>query len=407
MSAEVVPEDAADAAALAGTTTTATLRPWWYELGSVLPRSAAFTARASRSRADLGIPGLAPNPLAWASIAVDEFAITSAYLATRRRADALIQDRTAAAQTALDRLAVGGYVEDPALLYPAPTAPMSVRLSRRSRGGLSFEHLSFDSVHVAPAGIAELTEWQHISNDRVHAYLLRHEDGPARPWAVVIHGHRMGESRDIRFLGSRPLHGDLGVNVAHLVLPMHGPRGRRDAHAFPGADPVANLLGVTQSVSDARALLAWIRAETHLPIGVFGISLGGLVTSMLAAFEPDLACVVAGIPLTNIAMMLAMTVKSRWGEEVLAETHFLDPAPVELSRLASPLSYDAVVPHDRRFIYGAIGDRLVTARQAEALWQHWQQPTILWLHGGHILNNVRAGRRFVTRAFAASGVSGR
>ncbi|MBV9487051.1 MAG: hypothetical protein JO246_13445 [Frankiaceae bacterium] len=403
----VMADGAAAVPPSAGTASAVALQPWWYELGKVVPRAVGFTAKATRGRADLGIPRLAPNPLAWASIAMDEMAITSAYLMTRRRADALIGDRTAAAETALARLDAAGYLEDPGLLYPAPAAPDTVRLSRRNRGGIAFEQVSFDSAHAVPAGLAELTEWQHISNDRVHAYLLRHEAGGARPWAVVIHGHRMGEARDIRFLGSRPLHRDLGVNVAHLVLPMHGPRGRVDAHAFPGADPVANLLGVTQSVSDARALIAWIRSETHLPIGVFGISLGGLVASMTAAFEPDLGCVVAGIPLTNIAMMLAMTVRSRWGEEALAETHFLDPAPVELSRLASPLSFPAVVPHDRRYIYGAVGDRLVTARQAEALWQHWEQPTVKWLHGGHILNNVKASRRFVTRAFAASGITGR
>jgi pimeloyl-ACP methyl ester carboxylesterase len=365
-----------------------------------------FAARATRPREDLGIPSLSPNPLSWATVAVDEFAICSAYLVTRRRAEKLTLDRLDAAERALEVLEADGVTADPLRLYPAPSAPDTVRLTTRSRGGLDFEQLSYDSAAPAPSDLASLTEWQHISNDRVHAYLLRHDDGD-RPWAVVIHGHRMGEARDIRFLGSRQLFTDLGVNVAHLVLPMHGPRGRRDAHAFPGVDPVANLLGVTQAVSDARALLAWIRSETDQPVGVFGISLGGLIAGMLAAFEPDLHCVVTGVPLTNVAMMLGMTVRSRWGEEALAETHFMDPAPMALSGLASPLSYAPVVPHDRRFIYAAVGDRLVTARQAEALWQHWGQPTILWLQGAHILNNMRSSRRFVSRAFAASGVASR
>ena len=311
-----------------------------------------------------------------------------------------------AAERAVEILDTAGMLADPLSLYPAPDTPVEVRLSKRTRGGIDFEQVSFESLPAAPAGLAELTEWQVVSNERVHAYLLRHHDAE-RPWAVIIHGHMMGESRDIRLLGSRKLYDDLGVNVAHLVLPMHGPRGRVDAHAFPGVDPVANLLGVTQAVSDARALIAWIRSETSRPVGVYGISLGGLVTSMVAAFEPDLACVVAGLPLTNIASMMAAIVESRWGPEALAEAHFLDPAPVELSRLASPLSFEPVVPLDRRFIYGAIGDRLVTARQAEALWRHWDEPTILWLQGAHILNNVRAGRRFVSRALAASGVSSR
>jgi pimeloyl-ACP methyl ester carboxylesterase len=394
---------AADPAAT-GTTTGVTLRPWWYELGSVLPRSMSFAARARTAKPDAGIPSLSANPLSLATVAIDEIAVSTAYLFTRRRAERLTMERLAAAERAVTLLGDAGLLTDPQRLYPAPETPVAVRLSQRARGGLDFEQLSFESMQSTPAGLAELSEWQVISNERVHTYLLRHPDGE-RPWAVVVHGHRMGESRDIRLLGSRKLHTDLGVNVAHLVLPMHGPRGRVDAHSFPGVDPVANLLGVTQAVSDARALIAWIRTQTSQPVGVFGVSLGGLVASMLAAFEPDLACVIAGVPLTDISSMLAATVRSRWGAEALADAHFLDPAPVELSRVASPLSFDTAVPLDRRFIYAAIGDRLVTARQAEALWRHWDAPTIMWLQGAHILNNVRASRRFVSRAFAASGVA--
>jgi dienelactone hydrolase len=384
----------------------ATMRPWWFELGSVLPRSMTFAARATRQDPQTLIPPLSFNPLSWATVAIDDIAISSVYLATRKRAEQLTFDRLQAAERAVDLLRSAGAVDDPASLYAAPSSPIGLRLSRRHRGGLDFEQVSFDSALPSLPGLMDLTEWQVDANERVHAYLLRHDDGP-RPWAVVIHGHGMGESRDIRFLGSKKLFSDLGVNVAHLVLPMHGPRGRVDAHSFPGVDPVANLLGVVQSVSDARALLSWIRQQSNEPIGVFGVSLGGLVASMLAGFEADLACVVAGIPLTNMSMMLADTVRSRWGAEALAEAHLEDAAPVELSRLASSLTFDPVIPEDRRFIYAAVGDRLVTARQAEALARHWGDPTMMWLQGAHIVNNVRASRRFVTRAFAASGVSSR
>jgi pimeloyl-ACP methyl ester carboxylesterase len=375
-------------------------------LGSVLPRSASFAARATKPSAVSGIPSLSANPLSWATIAIDELAVSSAYLLTRRHAESITLDRLDAATRAVELLRADGVVAEPVSLYPAPPVPSPVRSTQRTRGGVEFEQISFHSVHPAPAGLSSLTAWDVARNERVHAYLLCHDDKP-RPWVVVIHGHRMGESRDIRFLGSRRLHRDFGVNVAHLVLPMHGPRGRADALAFPGIDPVANLLGVTQSVADARALIAWIRNRTQQPIGVFGVSLGGLVASMLAAFEPELACVVAGVPLTNISTMLADTVRTRWGDAAVDDAHFLDAAPVELSRLASPLTFAPSVPLERRFIYAAIGDRLVTAGQAEALWNHWDRPTILWLQGGHIINNVGASRRFVARALASSGVASR
>src|SRR4051794_20097 len=241
----------------------------------------------------------------------------------------------------------------------------------------------------------------------------------------------MGEPRDLRLLGSHRLSRALGVDVAHLVLPMHGPRGRGGRHPFPGLDAVTNFFGFAQSAWDARALLAALRAEGADTIGVFGVSLGGHVAALLAGLDPDLACVVAGVPTSDVATMMAATVRQHWGEDAVVESGVEDESYRALSRLVSPLSLPVLVPHDRLFLYAAIGDRLVTPpplpvlaphaglflsaamgagvatpQQAIALGRHGDKPEILWLQGAHILNNVGASRRFVVDALARSGVKG-
>jgi hypothetical protein len=130
------------------------------------------------------------------------------------------------------------------------------------------------------------------------------------------------------------------------------------------------------------------------------------VTALLAAFEPSLACVVAGVPTADVSTMLADTMRGHWGDDVVATSHVLDEAPRVLSRLVSPLGFAPQVAPDARFVYAAIGDRLVTPEQALALWRHWERPPIKWLQGGHIINNVRATRRFVTDAMRSRGVTG-
>jgi hypothetical protein len=217
----------------------------------------------------------------------------------------------------------------------------------------------------------------------------------------------MGEPRDLRLLGSRRLQHELGVDVAHLVLPMHGPRGRGGGHPFPGVDPVTNLLGMAQAAADARTLLAWLRLGDRTPIGVYGVSLGGHVAGLLAGLDDELACVVAGVPTSDLSTMLADTMRARWGEETVRASHVLDPDARVLSRLVSPLAFPARVARERLHVYAAIGDRLVTPQQAIALWEHWDRPQILWLQGGHIINNLGASRRFVVDAMAACGVGAR
>ncbi|MDQ1706318.1 MAG: hypothetical protein QOF18_2684 [Frankiaceae bacterium] len=382
----------------------ASQRPWWVELGAVLPRSVTFARDAAR--AGNAVPPLAANPLAWATVAVDELAMSAAYLIGRRGGERVTDEMLAATADAVARLRSAGVVDEPLLAHPSPGAPTEVRLSRRRRFGSDFEHLSYASGYVPAAGLTGAVEWDdEVANRTAHAYLLRADEQP-RPWALVLHGHRMGEPRDLRLLGSLRLQHDLQVNVAHLVLPMHGPRGRDGGRPFPGVDPVRNFLGVSQAVWDARTLLGWLRAGGAETIGVFGVSLGGHVAAMLAGLDTALAGVVAGVPTADLSTMLADTVRAHWGEEAVAASHVLDDASRTLSRLASPLSFAPRLPVDRRFLYAAVGDRLVTPQQALALWQHWERPTILWLQGGHIANNVGASRRFVSDAFIACGVAG-
>lgn len=394
------------AAATGTALTRAPGRPWWAELGGVLPRAVARAVEAARPESADDLPPLAANPLAWATVAVDELAMSTAYLLTRRGAQQVTEAAADDARAAVSMLRQEGLVDQPALVHPRPQPPSHVRRTRRRRLGIDFEHVSFPSRHAPPLDLPGAARWMTGErNHRVHAYLLRHGDRP-RPWLVTLHGHRMGEPRDLRLLGSLRLQHDLGIDVAHLVLPMHGPRGRGGGHPFPGIDPVTNFIGMAQSVWDARALLAWLREDGAERVGVFGVSLGGHVAAMLAGLDPDISCVIAGVPTSDLATMLGDTMRSHWGEETVRASHVLDDASRTLSRLVSPLALRPKLPWNRRFLYAAVGDRLVTPQQAVALWRHWERPPILWLQGGHILNNLRASQRFVVDALVATGVTG-
>src|ERR1700712_374178 len=102
----------------------------------------SFAARATRPAAAPGIPSLSANPLSWATVAIDELAVSSAYLLTRRRAEKLTLDRLHASEQAVEILTAAGALDDPSRLYPAAEAPAKTRLSRRTRGGVDFEQLS-------------------------------------------------------------------------------------------------------------------------------------------------------------------------------------------------------------------------------------------------------------------------
>jgi hypothetical protein len=51
------------------------------------------------------------------------------------------------------------------------------------------------------------------------------------------------------------------------------------------------------------------------------------------------------------------------------------------------------VPHERRYLFAAVADRLVPADQVRDLWRHWERPRIEWYQGGHLTFPRHAGVR--------------
>src|SRR3954454_4716500 len=135
------------AAAAAPEAPRAPQRAWWAELGSVVPRTVSTAVRASRNRDDAGPPPLSANPLTWATLAVDELTVSAAYLLSRRSAEQVSEQSVADASAPVRVLGSIGPVPDPRLVHVAPGPPTEVRVTRRRRAGIDFEHLSFVSPY--------------------------------------------------------------------------------------------------------------------------------------------------------------------------------------------------------------------------------------------------------------------
>jgi hypothetical protein len=249
-----------------------------------------------------------------------------------------------------------------------------------------YEHLSFESGYEPPSHVPGRERWlDRQANRTAHAWVLRHNDGP-RPWLLCIHGYQMGHPAvDLRAFRARRLHRELGLNLVSAVLPFHGPRktGWRSGDGFITGDYLELLHAEGQAMWELRRILSWIRTQGAPAIGVYGLSLGGYQTALLAALEEDLACAVAGIPATDFTRLAW-----RHGPQVLvrhAERLGIVRDDVQLLlSVVSPLVLRPRVPHEGRYIFAATADRLVPADQVYDLWLHWERPRIAWFQGSHL-----------------------
>jgi dienelactone hydrolase len=287
---------------------------------------------------------------------------------------------------ALELYEDSGWLARPERFHRAPPPLRRPRLTARRAAGIAFEHLEFRSGYRPRDGEPGRDRWLALRDNRTaHAWVLRHRDGP-RPWLISIPGYRMGHPAiDLAGLRAWHHHFDLGFNVLIPVLPLHGVRaaGRRSGDGFISTDALSTIHAEAQAMWDVRRMLTWIRAEGAAGIGVFGVSLGGYNTALLASLERGLSCAVAGIPASCFPSLLEIHTPRlllRLGEKLGLPWDDMR----RIMRVISPLAMRAKVAVDRRFLFAGLADRLVPPEHVRRLWEHWERPRIAWYHGSHL-----------------------
>ena len=287
------------------------------------------------------------------------------------------------------------FLTDPETFFAPPEAPESVReVALKGLPGGACVDVAFPSGFT-PVYAAALPDFARFPENRVvRARWWRHA-GRGWPTVVCLHGYASGiPGVDALAFGARRLY-RAGLDVLLYTLPFHGPRrprgARKSGEGFFGPDMARTNEAFAQTIFDARALMRHVERVSGGAIGAFGMSLGAYATALLAALEPRLAFAIAMIPVASLTELV-------WGEPLHrfrreeAEAHGITLARFrELWQVHAPLLRRPVVPRERRFVIGALGDRICPPAHAHALWDHWERPQVHWYPGGH-LAQFRRGR---------------
>jgi hypothetical protein len=347
-------------------------------------------ARAPQLRAAELHPFPPPPPTLFflAQVAVED-ALMAMAMSPRRFPRSSDLDRVAEELRAARALfAAEGWLDDPASYHELPPALTDGDLTwRRGRvRGIDYEQMQFDSRFAPRPSEPGARRWEsYAANHRAAATIVRHH-GAERPWLVCVHGFSMGYPiMDFAGLQTARLHGELGLNVALPVLPLHGPRKVTplSGEPFLSFEMMNSVHGLAQSVWDVRRLVGWLRTQGATSIGLYGVSLGGYVVSLLAGLDFGFEAVIAGIPVVDLP-----TLFSAHSPEPIrrrADRHgILGTGPEVAHHVVSPLAFETKVAQDRRFIFAGYGDRMAFPSQAVRLWEHWNRPAICWYAGSHV-----------------------
>lgn len=180
-----------------------------------------------------------------------------------------------------------------------------------------------------------------------------------------------------------------GVAAAILTLPYHlarTPAGYRSGQLAIQPD-VEKLKGtMVQAVQDSRRAIDFLRSRPEIDgssMGVFGTSLGALVSATIYGIDPSLthaAFLLGGVDLAGILWSSTRVVGQRdalrrrgYNEERLREAL----APIEPARFLERRTTGSA------FVVGGLFDTVVPRRSTERLISLLPSARVLWLDTGH------------------------
>jgi pimeloyl-ACP methyl ester carboxylesterase len=281
--------------------------------------------------------------------------------------------------------------------------PHSLRVNREweSIEGPKWHELELEGDSEGPGG--------HLGGRQFAATAhIRQTPGPA-PFVLLLHGYAVPQTTYDRWL-ARQLR-QRGAHTARLDLPYHLRRtlpGQRSGDGYFSLDPAHIRAVVRQSVEDAASIIAWARAEVSPHVTVVGVSLGGLIATLLAT-QLDLDRVIAVAPFCDPATTLSQRPPTpslrhlgmigedtqSWGPDRASAGRFLQATLAPLvARNFTPRT-----PGDRITLVRAMQDLVVGPDPVTELAAAWQ--TELWTYPhGHMTVMSASGiaRRISERA---------
>lgn len=223
-----------------------------------------------------------------------------------------------------------------------------------------------------------------IANNTVHAEYFQPKAAGKRPAVVVL--HILGADFALsRYYAARLA--DRGVAALFVKLPYYGERRGADGEKrFLSADIDRSVASMGQGVCDVRRAAAWLAGRPEVDagrLGVTGISLGGIVSSIAASVDPTLnraALLLAGGGLGEVLWEMPEAAKYRllWVASGRTKADL-----IALTSPLDPLTYAEGLRGKRVIMMAGRVDEVIPAKAAEALWEKAGRPTIRWFECGH------------------------
>ena len=147
-----------------------------------------------------------------------------------------------------------------------------------------------------------------------------------------------------------------------------------------------------ETVVELRRVIDWMETEPSIDsqrVGTFSISLGAILTSVLAAVEPRVRCSVLGLPAGHLPEVIITSqdksIRKRRKSYLEKQGWSRSQALEELKKVVvtEPMNFAGAVNPRKILIIAGLFDRVLGFRRSLALWRAMGRPRLILLPTGH------------------------
>lgn len=253
--------------------------------------------------------------------------------------------------------------------YDTPRQILQARRESAEPGsGTTLERITLLPPHGGSSRSIRL-DWYRVSKPGRHPVVLL---------SPILAGNDLYVREFARFYAARGLH-------AVLVY--------RQKEVFSAGRPLADIeRHLQESVVDLRRSLDWLETQEGVDpqqIGSFAISMGAILTSILATVEPRVRCSVLGLPAGRIPEILMSSqdkgIRKR-RNNYLKENHRTPEEVLEELRrviVSEPLRFAPSIDPGRTLVIAGLFDRVLGFGRSLELWRAMGRPPLIVLPTGH------------------------
>ncbi|MCA9266556.1 MAG: prolyl oligopeptidase family serine peptidase [Planctomycetales bacterium] len=143
---------------------------------------------------------------------------------------------------------------------------------------------------------------------------------------------------------------------------------------------------MTQAVQDIRCAAAWLAAQPEVDttqLGITGISLGGIVSALVAEAEPRIGNVLPVLAGGKFGATAWESDELRGSREFWESQGLTADKLAEMVRDVDPVTHAQNLRGRRMLMINAKRDRVIPPHCAEALWSAAGKPPIIWWNTTH------------------------